>query len=247
MAQEAAFLSVVIPTYNEEPRLAESLEKVAAFLLSQPYAYEVLVVENGSTDHTLEIARSYAGKYPFMRVIEEKQKGKGRAVRAGMLAARGQYRFMCDADLSMPIEELPRFLPPLSSNAEIVIASREAEGAIRYNEPEHRHIGGRLINFAIKLLILPGLDDTQCGFKSFTAAAAEDLFSIQTLTGWSFDIELLFVARRRGYTIHELPIPWYYSPHSHVNPVKDALKMAFDILKVRLNALCGRYARLPHA
>jgi dolichyl-phosphate beta-glucosyltransferase len=235
------FLSIIIPAYNEENRLPETIARMAAFLRTQDYDYEVIVVENGSTDKTLEIAQACTAGHPAFRVIKLEDKGKGLAVRHGMLAARGQYRFMCDADLSMPIEELPHFLPPNFPGADIVIASREALGAVRYNEPEHRHIGGRLVNLVIRLFAIPGIHDTQCGFKSFRDDVAEDLFSCQVIDGWSFDIELLYIARKRGYRIEELPIPWYYSDQSHVSPVKDALRMAWDIFKIHFNARRGIY------
>jgi len=125
----------------------------------------------------------------------------------------------------------------------VVIGSREAEGAVRYNEPSNRHWGGRLVNLVIRILALPGLRDTQCGFKCFSARAAEDLFAVQTVMGWSFDIEVLFVARKRGYTIEEMGIPWYYSPQSHVSPVKDAVRMMLDIMLIRINAWRGVYAK----
>jgi dolichyl-phosphate beta-glucosyltransferase len=235
------FLSIIIPAYNEENRLPETIERTAAFLQRQDYEYEVIVVENGSTDKTLDIAQACTAGRPSFSVIKLEERGKGLAVRHGMLAAKGQFRFMCDADLSMPIEELPRFLPPNFPEADIVIASREAAGAVRYNEPEHRHKGGRLVNWVIRLFAIPGMQDTQCGFKSLREDVAEDLFSCQVMDGWSFDIELLYIARKRGYRIEELPIPWYYSDQSHVSPVKDALRMAWDIFKIRLNARRGVY------
>jgi glycosyltransferase involved in cell wall biosynthesis len=234
-------LSIIIPAYNEENRLPGTIERMAAFLQTQSYDHEVIIVENGSSDRTLEIAKTCAAEYPAFRVVKLEERGKGLAVRHGMLAAQGQFRFMCDADLSMPIEELPRFLPPNFPDAEIVIASREAPGAVRYNEPQHRHIGGRLVNWVIRLFAIPGIQDTQCGFKSFKADAAEDLFSCQVMDGWSFDIELLYIARRKGYRIEELPIPWYYSDQSHVSPMKDALRMAWDIYKIHMNARRGVY------
>ncbi len=184
----APFLSVVIPARNEETRLPNTLEKALAFLKNQEYSFEILVVENGSSDRTFEVAVEFGRAHPSLRVIREEQPGKGRAVCRGMLEAEGQYRFMCDADLSMSIEQLNRFLPPALENADIAIASREAPGAVRCDEPLYRHLGGRLINFTIRLLILPGLNDTQCGFKCFTAAAAEQVFTRQTIPGWSFDI-----------------------------------------------------------
>lgn len=237
----APYLSIVIPAHNEEQRLPRTLEQVLAFLRAAPYEWEVLIVENGSTDRTLAVAQEFALAQPGLRALHLEQAGKGRAVCAGMLAARGQYRFMCDADLSMPIEQLERFLPPARTDCDIVIGSREAPGAVRHGEPHYRHLGGRLINLAIRLLALPGLNDTQCGFKCLRAEVAEDLFPRLTLTGWSFDIELLFIARRRGWRIAETPIDWYFNPDSKLRAVRDAVRMLRDILRVRKNALRGRY------
>jgi hypothetical protein len=141
----------------------------------------------------------------------------------------------------MPIEDLPKFLPPILNDFDIAIGSREAPGSIRYNEPPYRHLGGRAINLAIRTLILPGLNDTQCGFKCFRAESTTSLFQQQTLTGWSFDIELLFLARRKKLRVHEVPIQWYYDPDSKVSAVRDALRMIGDIFRIHLNALRGRY------
>ncbi len=160
-----------------------------------------------------------------------------------MQAARGEYRFMCDVDLSMPVAEINRFLPPRLDTYDIAIASREAPGAIRYNEPYYRHFVGRIYNGLIRSLALPGLHDTQCGFKCFKGSLVEDLFTRQTLNGWSFDVEILFIARRRGYRIIEVPIPWYYNPHSKISVVRDSLKMGLDLLTIRLNATRGIYDR----
>ena len=169
-------LSIIIPAHNEEKRLPPTLEQVFAFLEQQNYEAEVWVIENGSTDRTYEIAQSFASQHKNLRVLRADGRGKGLAVQRGMLEARGQYRLMCDADLSMPIEEIEKFLSPKASNFDIAIASREAPGAVRYDEPRYRHLGGRLINLIIRLLILPGLQDTQCGFKCFRADVADDLF-----------------------------------------------------------------------
>lgn len=236
------FLSLIIPAYNEERRLPASLEAIRAFLAEQAYTWEVLVVENGSTDGTYAVAEAFAQAHPGFRVRRAVGRGKGLAVRQGMLAATGEWRMMLDADLSMPVSEINRFLPPQMNGAHIVIASREAPGAVRYNEPGVRHIGGRVINTMIRLLALPGLQDTQCGFKCFSAQAAQELFSRQTITGWSFDVEILYMARQRGYAIIELPVPWYYSEHSHINPIRDTWRMFLDVLRIRLNAAQGRYA-----
>lgn len=234
-------LSIVIPAHNEERRLPRTLEQVFAFLDKQAYAAEVIVVENGSTDRTLEIARGFAERFSNLEVIHTDGRGKGLAVRLGMLAATGDYRFMCDADLSMPIEQVNRFLPPTLRAPDVAIGSREVRGAHRYDEPAHRHLGGRFINLLIRGLILPSLQDTQCGFKCFRAAVAQDLFQQQTLNGWSFDIELLFIAYRRGYKVVEVPIDWYYRTESKVSALRDALRMIDDIFRIRSNGRSGLY------
>ena len=234
------FLSIVIPAFNEEKRLPGTLEKVSNFLKQQPYSAEVIVVENGSTDRTYEIARGFAKQHENMRVLQS-EKGKGAAVQKGMLAAAGEFRFMCDADLSMPVEELVKFLPPALQNFDIAIGSREAKESLRYNEPSYRHWGGRGINFLIQTLILPGLNDTQCGFKCFRAQVAEDLFRRQTMGGWSFDIELLYVARRHGYRVVEIPIHWHHFSDSKVNALRDAIRMISDIFRIHANARRGTY------
>ena len=234
------FLSVIIPACNEESRLPGSLGQVFAFLEKQPYASEVIVVENGSTDRTLQVAQKFAKNFPNLRVFHESQRGKGLAVRRGMWEARGEYCFLCDADLSMPIAEIDRFLPP-ACNCDIAIASREAPGAVRYGEPYYRHLTGRVFNFLIRLLVLPHLEDTQCGFKCFRAAVAEDVFRYQTLLGWAFDVEILYVACRRGYTIHEIGIPWHFNPESKVSVLRDSWRMFLDLLTIRRNAARGVY------
>ena len=239
------FLSIIIPAHNEENRLPRTLEQVFAFLAQQDYEAEVFVIENGSTDHTLELAQGYALQNKTLRVIHEDARGKGLAVRRGMLEARGQYRMMCDADLSMPVEEVNKFLSPGQTDFDIAIASREISGSVRYDEPRYRHLGGRLINWIIRLSILPGLQDTQCGFKCFRAEIAQDLFRLQLQTGWSFDIELLYIARRRGYRIIEIPIDWYYRSESKVNALRDSFRMIGDIFRIRANARRGLYDAPP--
>lgn len=233
-------LSIVIPAHNEENRLPRALGQVFAFLDSVDYEAEVIVVENGSRDHTLEVAQKFTHNFPNLRVLHEDQPGKGRAIRRGVLEAMGEYRFIADADFSMPVEQINRFLPPVCM-CDIAIASREAPGAIRYNEPAYRHLTGRVYNFLIRSLVLPGLQDTQCGFKCFRAAVAEEVFRFQTLTGWAFDVELLAIARRRGFTIAEIGIPWYYNPGSKVNILHDSWRMFLDLLTIRRNARRGVY------
>lgn len=235
------FLSIIIPAHNEANRLPRTLEQIFKYLKAQNYSSEVVVVENGSSDNTLELATQFIKDHSNLVVIQEHQKGKGNAVRRGMLVARGEYRFICDADLSMPIEDLAKFLPPVSGDFDVAIGSREAPGAIRYNEPPYRHIGGRAINLAIRFFILPGLQDTQCGFKCFRAETTQMLFEQQTQMGWSFDIELLYLARRKKLRIREIPIHWYFDAGSKVNAIRDALRMISDIFRIHINAIRGIY------
>ena len=234
-------LSIIIPAHNEEARLPRALETISAFLAEQSYAAEILVVENGSHDRTLEIAREYEARIENLRVFHEEARGKGLAVKRGMLEACGEYRFICDTDLSMPIEEVNRFIPPAQTNIDVVIASREAQGAVRYDEPAYRHFIGRVFNTLVRVLALPGLQDTQCGFKCFRDEVAEKVFTLQTMPGMAFDVEALFIARRMGYKIEEVPIPWYFDADSRVRLVQDSMKMAVDLLAIRRNARQGLY------
>lgn len=238
---EKLFLSIIIPIHNEERRLPSTIEQALQFLSHQNYSAELILVENGSQDRTLQLANAYADRYPQIRVIQEKARGKGLAVRRGMLEACGEYRFMADADFSMPPKEINRFLPPVLPNVDIAIASREAPGAIRYDEPAYRHFIGRIFNLMIRILALPGLHDTQCGFKCLRGEVAEDLFPYQTLTGLAFDVEILYIARKRGYRIVELPIPWYFNADSKVRVMRDSIEMARDLLAIRMNSLRGNY------
>ncbi len=231
------YLSIIIPAFNEEQRLSNTLDKVLTFLQAQNYNSEILVVENASQDKTFQVAERFAAQHHSeqlpIRVLREAVQGKGAAVKRGIFAAKGEYRFMCDADLSMPVTEINRFIPPEVEQFDITIASREAPGAVRYNEPTYRHLVGRVFNTLIRILALPGLNDTQCGFKCFKASVAEELFNEMTITGWSFDVEILYLAQQRNYRILEIPIPWYYNPDSHISVAKDSMQMALDIFKIR--------------
>lgn len=238
---DAPFLSVIIPAYNEAERLPATLQRIDNFLSGQPFSYEILVIENGSSDNTLQAARNLQETIPHLQVLHEEIRGKGWAVRQGMLGARGAYRFICDADLSMPIEEILRFFPPLLQDVPIAIASREAPGAIRYDEPQYRHLIGRVFNFLVRTFLLRGLDDTQCGFKCFSAQAAHDIFPLVTITGWTFDVEALFIGRKLGYKICEIPIPWFFKSQSRVKVWRDSLQMGLDLIKISINNLTGRY------
>ncbi|MBK8047706.1 MAG: glycosyltransferase family 2 protein [Anaerolineales bacterium] len=242
---------MIIPAYNEERRLPPSLEKVAAFLRAQPYRSEVIVVENGSTDRTAAVVEEFAANVvqpgdPFIIDVQRSAPGKGAAVKHGMLMARGEFLFICDADLAMPIEEISKFLPPAikQGSYDIAIASREVKGAVRYNEPAYRHIMGRVFNMLVRVLAVPGIQDTQCGFKMFTRNAALQAFPLQQLTGWSFDVEVLYIARQHDMRLVEVPIQWYYQTDSRVRPVQDTINMVRELLKIRHNGRDGLYAEL---
>lgn len=243
MDSHSPYLSILFPAHNEEARLPETLTQVEAFLQQQDFACEVIIIENASTDATLAIAEEYARQHAYVRVLHDDLPGKGRAVQKGMLAARGEYRFVCDVDLSMPIAEIRRFLPPQSVPFDVAIASREAPGAIRYGEPYYRHLVGRVFNSLVRMLTLPELNDTQCGFKCFTAAAAETLFPRMTIFGWTFDVEILAIARQLKYRIIEVPIPWYYHEHSKIHVLRDSMRMALDLFLIRRNVRQGVYLR----
>jgi dolichyl-phosphate beta-glucosyltransferase len=235
------FLTIVIPAYNEENRLKHTLPKVAEFINAQPYEAEVLVVDDGSTDRTAKVAEEFAVRYDCIQLVRAEHGGKGHAIKMGMLQARGEYAFLCDADLAMPITELPKFLPPHQNGFQVAIGSRELAESVRYNEPGYRHLMGRVYNWLVKVMAVPGFEDTQCGFKCFHRSVAYDLFSHQTIDGFGFDVELLFVAQKRGYHIVEVPIHWYYQSESKVHPIKDTIRMVRDMITVRQNNWRGLY------
>lgn len=246
LPSSSPLLSIIIPAHNEEQRLPPSLARIDAFLQTQPFTAEVIVVENGSHDRTSAVTRAFAADHPYVKLLEVKTRGKGLAVKAGMLAAAGEYRFICDTDLSMPIEEIVAFLPPHATGYDISIATREGKGARRIDEPEFRHIMGRVNNLLIKLFAVRGFEDTQCGFKMFHRRAAEDLFAIQRMSGIGFDVEILFLAQKRGYRVREVPITWYFDPDSRMRLVQDSLKMLVEIFEIRKLWRSGAYATPYH-
>jgi dolichyl-phosphate beta-glucosyltransferase len=234
-------LSIVVPAYNEGWRLPETLATLFSFLASQSYRSEVIVVENGSSDNTSAVVERLTPRYESLRLLSIKEAGKGRAIRAGVLEAQGEAVFLCDADLSTPATEIRRFLTTLHSGYDIVVGSREGPGAIRYAEPEYRHVMGRVFNRTVQFLAVPDIQDTQCGFKAFSAPCARELFSRQTLTGWAFDVEILYLARKFGYRVAEIPVEWRFNSDTKVRALPDTWAMLRDIFKIRGNDLLGRY------
>lgn len=221
------------------------LQKVSAFVRSQADSMEVIVVDDGSTDATAAIVEQWAQDHPFIRLIRNPHGGKGAAVKTGVAEGQGEYLFISDTDLAVPIEEILKFLPPQLAGYDLAVASREAKGSQRINEPFYRHLMGRVYNLVVRLVAVPGIQDTQCGFKAFRRDVAREIFPFQTIEGWGFDVELLFVALRFGYKIAEVPVLWYYGQESKINPVKDTFGMLRDLWQVRLNARRGLYERQP--
>lgn len=250
--QKTPYLSVVIPAYNEAVRLPKTLTTVLNHLSEQPYPIEILVVDDGSTDNTVALAEEIAQSHPEVRVIKNDHRGKGYTVRTGMLQGSGKYILFSDADLAVPIKELSKVLPYLEAGYDVVIGSREGQGARRIGEPFYRHWMGRIFNFIIRTITLGGFQDTQCGFKAFTHEAAHDLFERAQLYGENarqikgaavtgFDVEILFLAVKYGYQVKEVPVKWIYGAETKVNPFKDSWRNFKDVVSVRLNDLNGRY------
>jgi glycosyltransferase involved in cell wall biosynthesis len=233
-------LSVVIPAYNEAARLPATLARVRSHLEARGELFEIVVADDGSRDGTERVA--LAAGAPFVRVLRSPtNRGKGHAVRRGMLAATGVRRLMSDADLSTPIEELSRLEAELDAGYDVAIGSRALPGAtIEVHQPRYREGMGRLFNWCVRRLLLPRLHDTQCGFKLFSAVAAETAFSRARLDGFCFDVEALFLAERAGYRIAERPVVWRNDAASRVTLVRGGLAFA-DLLRIRWNAWRGDY------
>jgi cellulose synthase/poly-beta-1,6-N-acetylglucosamine synthase-like glycosyltransferase len=249
---EKPYLSVILPSYNESKNIKRGvLEEVASYLLKQKYPWELILSDDGSTDGTTALLEKFAQKIPHVRVLKNIHAGKGPTVKAGMLAARGEWRLFSDFDQSTPLQEVEKLLPYTHEAYEVLIGSREIQGAQRDKEPIHRHIMGRGFNFLVQFLAIPGIQDTQCGFKMFSARAAEVLFGNLVVYGFpavrpdaftgAFDVEALYLARKYGYKIKETPILWHHNETDRVSPVKDSLRMLRDIIKIRLTDLAGTY------
>ena len=236
-------LSVVVPAYNEEDRIRPSLERLAAYYGEQPYPWDVTVVSDGSKDATNRIVEEFCTGNPKFRLIAyNPNRGKGYAVRKGVLEATGDWVLFCDADLATPQEETEKLLEHMHHGADVAIGSRPLrESKLEVRQPWYRELLGRCFNKAVQTLAIKGIDDTQCGFKMFTKNAAQDIFSRCKLDGFSFDFEALMIARDLGYRIDEVPIRWAHQEGSKVVLMRDGPRMLRDLVKLRLK---GKKSRL---
>ena len=234
-------LSLVIPAYNEQARLPYTLAQIEAYVCREGLECEVIVVDNGSRDATSAIVQQASARFSALRLLRTDSRGKGRAVRTGVLAADGAVVIFADADLSWEVQDLSRFLGLVDERTPIVIGSREGMGARRVGEPIYRHLMGRVFNRVVQKLAVPGIEDTQCGFKAFRADAARAVFGRQRIDGFGFDVEVLYLARRLGFGLRVVPLHWEHKENSRVAPLRDTLLMLADVLGVRLNARRGAY------
>jgi glycosyltransferase involved in cell wall biosynthesis len=245
--------SVVIPAYNEADKITSTLTQVTSYMNTFASSYEVLVVDDGSSDSTVEKVTEYSQGNENVTLIKNPHKGKGVAVWTGVMRSDSEYIYLCDADLSTPISEIKKLsIWAKDHNFDLVIASREGPGAHRINEPFYRHIMGRIFNLIVQMLAIPGIKDTQCGFKLFKADAAKQIFSklkvynpqaeiLDAAYMGAFDVEVLYLARKMGFKIKEVSVTWKYVKTTRLSPIKDSLRMLRDVLKIRVNDFKGRY------
>jgi dolichyl-phosphate beta-glucosyltransferase len=234
-------LSVVLPAFNEQARLPYTLGEIEAYVFREQLDCEVIVVDNGSLDATSAVVKQAMQTFPCLRLLRTDRRGKGRAVRTGVLAARGETIVFGDADLSWTVEELTRFPALVSLATPIVIGSREGVGARRIGEPAYRHLMGRVFNRFVQALAVPGIEDSQCGFKAFRGEVAHEIFRRQRIDGFGFDVEVLYLARRLGYPLRVMPLRWEHKENSRVQPLRDTVAMLSDVVRVRLNDWRGAY------
>ena len=239
--------SIVIPAYNESARLGATLERVLAYVRAQRWNTEIIVVNDGSRDNTAEIVRSLAARDPALRLVENPgNRGKGYSVRNGMLHARGLVVLFSDADLSAPIEEAPKLLQALEAGADIAIGSRWLRAETQtQRQPLYRQLFGRIFNVLLRLILGLQFKDTQCGFKAFKRPAVQAIFPRQKIERWGFDPEILFLARKFGFRVQEIPVAWGHSGGTRIHPLLDGSRMFLEMLHIRWNDLTGKYAGGP--
>ncbi len=239
--------SIVIPAYNESRRIAATLDQVLAFVAAQRWQAEIVIVNDGSRDDTVEIVRGYMLRFPAVRLVENPgNHGKGYSVRNGVLHATGDFVLFSDADLSAPITESVKLFDALRAGADVALGSRWIRREMQViAQPLYRRVLGRVFNLALRMVLGLPYKDTQCGFKAFTRAAAQAIFPRQTLEGWAFDPEIIYLARRLGLRVVEIGVEWSHAGYSQINPFTDGVRMFFELLHIRCNAWTGRYDASP--
>lgn len=243
MANNQKMLSIVVPAFNEEIRLRRSLPELCDLARGFFPKFEIIIVDDGSFDRTADLVLSYGRQQPCIRLIRyEKNRGKGYAVRTGMLASKGDLVLFSDADLSTPFTEIEKLLFALECGADVAIGSRAVkESVLVKRQPLYRMLMGKTFNKFVQLFATPGVFDTQCGFKLFTKTAAFNIFNDCQIDGFGFDVEVLFLARKRGFLIHEVGVDWINDSDSRVHPITDSARMLRDLFVIRRNALLGCY------
>jgi glycosyltransferase involved in cell wall biosynthesis len=235
--------SIVLPAYNEGARIGATLQKILAFANECNWSAEVIVVNDGSTDNTAEIVRQVATDNPRLRLIQNPgNRGKGFSVRNGMLHAQGEILLFSDADLSSPIEEAPKLFAAIKQGADVAIGSRWLKPELQTTrQPLRRQVFGRLFNLALRVILGLQFKDTQCGFKAFSRRSADLVFPLQKVERWGFDPEILFLAKLSGLKIEEVPVRWAHREGGAIHPLRDGIRMVGEMLKIRWNALTGKY------
>lgn len=239
----AATYTIIIPAFNEGARLASTLDAVIAFVQQQRWRAEIIVVNDGSTDHTAELVRAYAQRYSTIRLVENPgNRGKGFSVRNGMLNAHGDVLLFTDADLSAPITEAPKLLAAIDAGADIAIGSRWLDPSLQtHRQSLLRQFLGRVYNLLMRIILGLNFKDTQCGFKAFTRNAARLVFPSQHIERWGFDPEVLFVARQYKLRIAEVPVKWGHDSGTRIHPFRDGFQMFTEMLSIRWTNMRGDY------
>jgi dolichyl-phosphate beta-glucosyltransferase len=240
---EKIFLTIIIPAYNEEKHIKSTLFEISGYLKNKDFSYEVIVIDDGSSDKTADLARSAASLFTnFMLFKNDRNKGKGHSVRRGILAAGGKYALFMDADNSTSIYEFDKFLSCLNDGYDVVIASRRLKDSnVEEPQPLLRAKMGQFYIFLARLILKLNISDFNCGFKTYRTASARRIFELQRMNDWSFDVELLFLATKYGFRIKEVPVRWIHKSGSKVKPVKDAIKSFISVLKIRFNDSTHKY------